>query len=60
MTPIRELTDRELDAVSGGEALLTVLPPNPVVEGIQTIIPGLPPNPIVTRGGVVTIIPSGG
>jgi bacteriocin-like protein len=60
MTPIRYLTDKELDAVSGGEALLTVLPPSPVVEGIQRVIVGLPPNPIVSRGGVVSIIPSGG
>jgi bacteriocin-like protein len=60
MTPMRELTDKELDAVSGGDAVLTVLPPNPVVEGIQRLILGTPPHPIVARDGVVSIIPTGG
>jgi len=60
MTPIRELTDRELYAVSGGDATLIVTPPNPIFDGVpvvQLVIPALPPNPVVPSRGVVSIIP---
>jgi hypothetical protein len=56
MTPMRELTDVELDAVSGGDAVITVIPPNNEVPVAQVVIPALPPSPIRSNG-IVTIIP---